>query len=129
MKRANFLPAPHYFNLNMACLPITEAFGYRVYLVGSAMTRRDYRDVDVRCILSDDDYAHLFPRGPLAPQADALWSILCASISLYLSQHSGLPVDFQFQQQSKANVENTGPRSALGLFVPGSDLLTEGTAP
>jgi hypothetical protein len=28
---------------------------------------------------------------------------------------TGLPIDFQIQQQSHANAENDGPRSALGL--------------
>lgn len=43
MERANYLPAPHYFNLNQACAVLSEAFGHCTYLVGSAMERRDYR--------------------------------------------------------------------------------------
>jgi hypothetical protein len=42
---------------------------------------------------------------------------MCSAISLYLSQHSGLPVDFQFQRRTEANAEYDGNRSALGIFV------------
>lgn len=38
------------------------------------------------------------------------------SVSAYLSHHSGLPVDFQFQRVSDANAEHgERPRSALGV--------------
>lgn len=117
MNRANYLPAPHAFNLSQACRVVVDAFGANVYLVGSCMERRDYRDVDVRCILPDEEYARLFTHHPAAAQhLDPLWSLLCSSISLYLSQHSGLPIDFQIQSRTKANAEHKGSRQALGLF-------------
>lgn len=119
MKRANFIPSPHYFNLNMACRTLTEAFGWHVYLVGSAIERRDYRDVDVRLILPDEEYARLFPGLSGNPTLSALWSLMCSSISLYLSQHSGLPVDFQIQQQTEANAAHpeAAARHPLGIFL------------
>jgi len=43
--------------------------------------------------------------------------VMCSSISLYLSQHSGLPVDFQIQQASNANAQYAGPRHALGPLL------------
>lgn len=118
MGRANYLPAPHYFMLNMACRALTEAFGYNVYLVGSSIERRDYRDVDVRCILEDGEYERLFPGLSGNPTLNALWSVMCSSISLYLSQQSGLPVDFQIQKQSEANaIDRRTPRHPLGIFL------------
>lgn len=122
MNRANYIPAPHFFNLNMVCQIVAQAFGgsggYGVYLVGSAMERRDYRDVDVRCILDDAEYDRLFPGLGGNPSLHPLWSLLCSSISLYLSQHSGLPVDFQIQKQSEAPTKHTGgtQRHVLGMF-------------
>lgn len=121
MKRANYIGVPQFFNLNQACRVITEAFGFCVYLVGSSLRTKDYRDVDVRCILADEEFDRLFPNcvgDPKLPMhLDARWSIICSSISLYLSQHSGLPIDFQIQRQTQANAEHKGPRNALGLFV------------
>ena len=114
-QRANHLPAPHYFNLNLACVPLLAAFDGGVYLVGSCLERADYRDVDVRAIISDAEYARLFNgHGAL----DALWSIMCASIALWLSERTGLPIDFQIQQQTEANATHDGTRSALGIMVP-----------
>jgi hypothetical protein len=108
MKRVNWLPAPHFFNLNMACVPLNDAFesGFGCYLVGSCLKRRDYRDVDVRMIVSDDEWARLFGTKDVGrPDMNPFWSVLCSSVSLWLSKQSGLPVDFQIQQQTMANKE------------------------
>ena len=122
MKRANYIAAPHYFNLNIACRVLTDAFGHNLYLVGSSLLRRDYRDVDVRCILDDSEFDRMFTKAnPTAAHYDPLWSIMSSSISLWLSQHSGLPVDFQFQRQTEANDEHKGMRSAVGIFVNFAD--------
>jgi len=129
MKRVNWLPAPHFFNLNMACMPLTEAFaafaglsGHAgVYLVGSSTARRDYRDVDVRMMLDDKTYARLFGNSHDRPDLNALWSVMCSSIGLWLTKQSGLPVDFQIQQMTTANAEfsrrNGFDRQPLGVFL------------
>lgn len=121
MTRANWVPAPHFFELNLACRALVDAYGAHVYLVGSAIARRDYRDVDVRMILPDADFASLFPGlSGSSPSHDARWSLLCSAISLWLSKRSGLPVDFQIQQMTEANSwsgQSKGhPRHPLGLF-------------
>ena len=125
MDRANYIPAPHYFNLSMACSLLVEAYGPHVYLVGSSLERRDYRDVDVRCILDDDDFDRHFPGAMSAanPSLHALWSITCAAISLWLSQQSGLPIDFQIQRRTEINKQagNT-QRHPLGLFVRSTEV-------
>jgi hypothetical protein len=118
MVRANYIPAPHFFELNQACRMLTEAFGYHVYLVGSSIERRDYRDVDIRCILPDKEYARMFGEPSSASHArNAMWSLMCSSISLWLSRATGLPIDFQIQQQTQANAEFAGTRCAIGIFL------------
>jgi hypothetical protein len=127
-KRANWLPAPAAFNLSMACVLVNKAFGdhFGCYLVGSSLRKRDYRDVDVRLIMSDAEFARLFGGGTeRCPQLNPLWSLLCSSISLFLKTHTGLPVDFQIQQQTEANKEFGRPdhqRHPLGVFVSRSPL-------
>lgn len=127
MERANFIPAPHYFNLNQACSVLNAAFYFSVgiYLVGSSLERRDYRDVDVRCILPDAEFERLF--GSIeTPQFNALWSVMCSTISLWMSKHTDLPIDFQVQKMSKANEEFKGEkRVALGIFVHETREATE----
>jgi hypothetical protein len=129
-QRSNYVPAPHFFTLNHACKLINDAFGgIGCYLVGSALVRRDYRDVDVRYIMSDDAYDHLFKdhNGWLNP----LWSLMCTSISLWLRQQTDLPVDFQIQKQSHANQQHDGARHALGIFLdyPGERPSETGSSP
>lgn len=114
-KRATFLGAPAAFNLNQACRILADAFGHNLYLVGSSIERRDFRDVDVRCMLDDAEYERMFPNG--GGDYDAYWSVLCTALSEWLSSRTGLPIDFQIQKKSEANVKFKGKRHALGIFV------------
>ena len=51
-KKFCYVGAPAIFALETACRQITEAFdSYGVYLVGSALERPDWRDVDLRMIM------------------------------------------------------------------------------
>lgn len=113
--RANWIPAPHFYNLNHACVTINRALGdFGCYLVGSSLERRDFRDVDVRFIMDDEKYDRLF-RGDA--WLNPLWSLMCMSISSWLSQQTALQVDFQIQRQTQANEQHSGKRSALGVFL------------
>jgi len=120
MKRANFIGVPAMFNLQAACAMVVDAFGWCVFLVGSSLERRDYRDVDVRAILDDVEYDRLFPRHAQPQCLDPLWNLMCVSISEWLASRTGLPIDFQIQRHTDANAEYHGQRSALGVFVRNS---------
>lgn len=112
-----WVDAPSLLLLDQACLVLHHAFDAVPYLVGSALHRRDFRDVDVRMILTDEQYAEVFPGSVRVPESlHARWSVMCAGISLYLRKTSGLPVDFQFQQMTDANRRYDGPRHPLGIF-------------
>lgn len=117
MGRGCYLAATALFQLNHAAVILNRAFDSTCYLVGSCMRTKEYRDVDVRLILFDEEYDRLFPgtKGR-APQTNALWSVMCVSISEHLSRLTGLPVDFQIQRMTQANEEYDGPRNALGIF-------------
>lgn len=98
------------FILDEACKPIAEAFDATPYLVGTAATRQDYRDVDVRLTLDDETYARL-----VAVSGAPLVAFLGLAIGEYLAQRTGMPIDFQVQQQSAANELHSGARNPLGL--------------
>jgi hypothetical protein len=117
-KRANWVGAPEMYNLDLAVSSLNEAFGCHCYHVGSSLSRRDWRDVDVRCILPDEEYDRLFPLSTVGVHSqfrDARLMAMNAAFSEWLRKASGLPVDFQFQRQTEANKEFPGPRSALGM--------------
>lgn len=115
-QRANYVPAPHYYNLNQACVLLNQALGgFGCYLVGSSLERRDWRDVDVRFIMADAEYDRLFRNEN--SWTNPLWSLMCTTISAWLSKQSDLPVDFQIQRQTQANAQHDGRRSALGIFL------------
>jgi len=115
-----YVGAPACFALELACQHLAKAFGgYGLYLVGSAMQRPDWRDVDVRFILSDEEFAALFPDAGRNWEFDPRWLVLTVAISKWLSDQSGLPVDFQFQPMTHANERHGSPRprNALGLSI------------
>jgi hypothetical protein len=94
---------------------IDAAFGHLPYLVGTAAVGKQWRDVDVRLILPDDDFDALFP--PVEQgQPDGRWGLLCAALSELARQRTGLPVDFQIQRMTYANDRYPGVRLALGLY-------------
>lgn len=113
--------SPHELNrLDLSCIPIREAWGHAPYLVGSVMRGGEYRDVDVRTILPDDEYDRLFgpPGTDGASHDDPLWALLNSSLSEWLSDLSGLPIDYQIQRRTEANAGHDGYRSALGISSP-----------
>jgi hypothetical protein len=113
--RANFLPITREYLLDEACRTIVDAYESYPYLVGSCLTRPDYRDVDVRLILEDAEFARRFPGVDADdPSRSRFWRLTCTSLSLFLEEQCGMPIDFQIQQQTAANREFPGTRSALG---------------
>lgn len=95
------------FLLDEACRPIAQGLD-TPWLVGTSATRQDYRDVDVRVMLSDKKYARLVK--VIGIEGIALMGL---TIGEYLASRTGLPIDFQIQQQTAAN-EYDGIRNPLG---------------
>ena len=117
-KKAVYVGAPACFALEQCCQHINDAFGdFGCYLVGSAMERQDWRDVDVRYIMPDEKFAELFPKAGQHWEHDPRWLLLNVAISGWLRTMTGLPVDFQIQPQTHANERHSKPRSALGLRI------------
>lgn len=101
----------------MALLGVLMGAG-RTYLVGTAQTGGDYRDVDVRTILPDDQFDAMFGGKPV------LWSKFCFLVSDHLGRQTGLPVDYQVQRATEANEKYAGERNPLGIgraFAGGGD--------
>lgn len=96
---------------------VRDAFGDFPYHVGSSLTRkRGWRDVDVRLILSDDQFTAMgFGPPSLGDHHNARWVAMSRAFSVLGREMTGLPIDFQIQAQTPANEHNKGARrSALG---------------
>lgn len=127
--KLSYVGAPAVFKLELACQQVNAAFPNALgcYLVGSAISRPDWRDVDVRLILTDEDFVAEFPQtlkvsdwAVASWEHDPKWILLSAGVAGHLCTASGLPVDFQFQPQTYANSRHSRPRSALGLNLTGA---------
>src|SRR5271155_566503 len=100
-----------------------DVFGEDVYHVGSSMggdKTKAWRDVDVRAILDDADYAAWGLGHPKRPHSNAKWVGLTLAFSALGKHMTGLPIDFQVQQRTEANAEFSSKdghcRSALGIM-------------
>jgi len=104
-ERATQLRVDEIRALDHFCHLLEASFGERPYLVGSAITRPDYRDVDVRVPLDDEAYEAI----PLE----------VLDLNMLLSQWgqrvSGLPIDCQVQRLSEFQAA-TGPVNPRGLI-------------
>ncbi len=97
---------------------VWHAFGTPAYHVGSSLENKVWRDVDVRLILDDAEYERLGLGKPNLPRHSGKWVALCLAFSALGAQMTGLPIDFQIQQQTRANAEYPNePRSALGVVA------------
>lgn len=123
VRSASYLSPHQMHRLDLACLPIRKAFPeHGPYLVGSVLERADFRDVDVRVILLDKQWDRMFGKGEAETDGgahqDARWLAVCSAFSHWLSDVSGLPVDFQIQRMTEANANpgNEGKfRNPLGV--------------
>lgn len=97
---------------------VWDAFGHPPYLVGTSLTSKEWRDVDVRLILPDEEYERLFwPLPAPDERTSGKWVALCMAFSALGQQMTALPVDFQIQNQLNANETYKGkPRQALGFI-------------
>lgn len=100
---------------------VADYFGHECYHVGSSLASKDWRDVDVRLMLPDDEFAERFGvvRGA---EANPKLAAVTLAFSALGQQMTGLPVDFQIQPLTHAN-ERYGrqPRSALIEIRPALD--------
>lgn len=119
-KKASYVGVPAIFELTMACNVLIRAYGASIYHVGSSLQRPDWRDVDLVMILSDEAFEREFPNAPLHSAAwehDPKWLVLTVSLSKWLTEKAGVPVDFKFQPRTFANERHDGPRNPIGRYI------------
>lgn len=122
--RAHRLLPSQNFVLNQACRALVDAFGWHVFHVGSSLRSltdgSPWRDIDVRCMLEDEEFDRMFPGAWPSPYGDPSGprlALMNASLSEWLAARTGLPIDFQFQRLTQANEKFPGQRSALGIAI------------
>lgn len=91
---------------------VRDYFGHVPYQVGSSLRTKEWRDVDVRLILPDDEFEARFGTNRNAMTNAKLAAVTLAFCALG-REMTGLPIDFQIQRQTDANEKYPGPRSAL----------------
>ena len=105
-QRVNWLRVEEVRSLDHWCRNLRRMFptAHGVYLVGSTLTRADYRDVDIRIV---------FPDGKAPKRIDL--KDLHMLLSQWGERQTGLPIDCQTQTMSESS-EFDGPIRARGLL-------------
>lgn len=106
-RRATSLGPTEMFLLRTWASTLREAFGAMPYLVGSVARDEEWRDVDVRVMLDDDDPL-------LADRRRA--RALNVALTLWGQHVTRLPIDCQLQATTEGNTHD-GPRLPLGMAV------------
>jgi hypothetical protein len=126
-RKVSYIGAPACFALEMACKQVVDAFRPKgegrhgqTYVVGSSLERADWRDIDIRLVMDDESFADLFPNvrldtGSATWEFDPRWTLITVSVTAWLRQQTGLPIDFQIQPMTFANEKHKGQRHAIGL--------------
>lgn len=91
---------------------IRDYFGHVAYHVGSSLDRKDWRDVDVRLIMPDDEFTALYGSNQSSTCNRKLAAVTLAFAALG-KEMTGLPIDFQIQTRTWANEHYPFKRSAL----------------
>lgn len=119
MSRATYLTKSGYRLLDDWGANLRRMFlGEVPYLVGSALTTVEHRDVDVRLMLDLHHYCSL--------KAVVNLPDLNLAVSLWGQQVTGLPIDFQVQHAETANQDHAGRRHPLGLTAGGTEEHSDG---
>jgi hypothetical protein len=134
MTRRCYLSPHQLQRLDVACIPIREAYDETPYLVGSSMVRGDYRDIDIRMMLDDERWDTMFETTGAcddgALYGDPLWTLTCITISEWLSGMTDMLIDFQIQRRTEANATygdlGEHPRNPLGKMRAFSGGATRG---
>lgn len=114
--RATYLNWPDLVELNRFGAYVFDAWGHRPYLVGSALERADYRDVDVRLILPDYEFTARFGEITTPRWKNANWNAHCIAWTHFGQSITGLVIDFQIDQQTQANeLDGDKRRHPLGI--------------
>lgn len=118
---AHYLGVTSFIELGFATAIVKGVFhdSYGIYLVGSALTRKDWRDVDVRHIISDDEFKQRFGEFEQPYDRNHFLRAFNLGVSEWMRRHSHLPVDYQVQPITKANElypSPANPRNSLGYL-------------
>lgn len=110
---------------------VWEAWGERGYIVGSSQRGVPWRDVDIRVMVSREEFQRWFGTTwqDGRRHQNPLWRAHMLAWSKLGQQLTGLPIDFQVERISEANAKHRDePRNPIGTWrglIPESKAIAE----
>lgn len=111
-KRHSYLAVDEMRLLDWWCAALQRSFGKIPYLVGSALTRPDYRDVDIRICITDEQLRDL----PLLRRDFNMM------LSLWGQRATGLPIDCHAHEMVPLGLTGPSYSTHSAWFCTGASL-------
>lgn len=112
-RRVSYLTLTQFRTVDDWCGHVRRMFDTAPILVGSSNTRPDWRDIDIRLVMADGQFDTL----------DGIVSVVRLNhvVSLWGTAATGLPIDFQVQRRTEADMHD-GFANPMGVrsASPGS---------
>lgn len=93
---------------------LKSAFDSDVYLVGSSLQTKEWNDLDVRVIFSDEKFKDMGFGDPEKRFKNKKWISLCLAYSCLGKSMTGYIVDFQIMQESYEAIHCKGKKQLIG---------------
>lgn len=111
-----YVGMPAALHLDEFARHLRAMFNTEVYLVGSALVKKDWHDLDVRVILPDQAFYAMGFGAPENRFHNKKWISLCLAYSALGKQIVGHTIDFQIVPQSYSNLYHCqDPSLPIGL--------------
>jgi hypothetical protein len=109
-----YVGMPRALYLKMYAEFIDDIFDTNIYLVGSALKRKNWKDIDVVAVLSDQRWESYGFGDPQKRFYNKRWAAYCMSLSSFGKQLIGCEVDFQIHQESYTLIHEGDPKLLIG---------------
>jgi hypothetical protein len=93
---------------------VRDIFHADVFLVGSALKTKEWHDLDVVVILSDEQWDQYGFGDPKDRFKNKSWIAYCMAISCLGKKLVGCDIDFQVHQASYSQIHKDDPRLLIG---------------
>lgn len=111
-----YVGMPKALYLDMFGRYVRDMFDSDVFLVGSALKTKDWKDIDVVVVISDSLWNNLGFGDPSNRFKNKKWISYCLSISSFGKSLLGCEVDFQIHSKTHSETIHTNdPKCEIGL--------------
>lgn len=105
-----YVGMPRALYLEMYARYLKDIFNADVYLVGSVLKTKSWKDIDIIVVLSDNEWERYGFGDPQKRFKNKRWAAYCMGLSCFGKQLVGCEIDFQIHQESYNLIHKDDPK-------------------